>query len=232
MRNGSWSNGQLRRRNPRSSGLRPFLKTSPSTASSRSRSCAGASSGITRNSNKSSGSGTSRDEVGEASTTMPLCASPPTPSWSPNGRGFPLRTQGDSKKGVFGGDKVGLLIQDLLIEADREGGHERCSRAQSGPDPVGSLGRHPGPARSQRTPLSLALCPDAVAGRYAGRRQRPVLDLPLGTPAPARGAVPARPQAGALPRHVPLLLQGPRRGRDRTGVGRLGARVRTARNRD
>src|SRR3954465_10358643 len=89
MRNGSWSNGQLRRRNPRSSGLQPFLKTSPSTASSRSRSCAGASSGITRNSNKSSGSGTSRDEVGEASTTMRCLASPPTPSWSPNGRGFP-----------------------------------------------------------------------------------------------------------------------------------------------
>ena len=49
MRNGSWSNGQLRRRSPRSSGLEPFLKTSPSTASSRSRSCAGASSGTTRN---------------------------------------------------------------------------------------------------------------------------------------------------------------------------------------
>src|SRR4051794_2120218 len=31
--------------------------------------------------------------------------------------------------------------------------------------------------------------------------------------------------------YVPLLLQGPRRGRDRTGVGRLGARVQTARNR-
>src|SRR4051794_17533468 len=27
MRNGSWSNGQLRRRSPRSSGLQPFLKT-------------------------------------------------------------------------------------------------------------------------------------------------------------------------------------------------------------
>src|SRR5215213_7394114 len=54
-----------------------------------SRSCAGASSGTTRNSNRSSGSGTLRDEVGEASITMPPFASPPTPSWSPNGRGFP-----------------------------------------------------------------------------------------------------------------------------------------------
>src|SRR4051812_23420222 len=112
---------------------------------------------------------------------------------------------GRFKEGVFGGDKVEVLIQDLLIKADLEGGHERFSRAQSGPDPVGSIGRHPGPARGQRTPLPLALCPDAVAGR----RQRSVLDLPLGTPAAARGALPARPQAGALPRHVPLLLQGP-----------------------
>ena len=32
--------------------------------------------------------------------------------------------QGDSKKGVFGGDKVELLIQDLLISFDQEGGHE------------------------------------------------------------------------------------------------------------
>src|SRR4051794_10993096 len=89
------------------------------------------------------------------------------------------------------------------------------------------------PARTAPAPRpgTLALCPDAVAGRHAGRRQRSVLDLPLGTPAAARGALPARPQAGALPRHVPLLLQGPRRGCDRTGVGRLGARVRTARNR-
>src|SRR3954462_13052318 len=124
-------------------------------------------------------------------------------------RAKPPLDPGRFKEGVFGGDKVEVLIQHLLIKADQEGGHERCSRAQSGSDPVGSIGRHPGPARSQRTPLSLALCPDAVAGRYAGRRQRPVLDLPLGTPAAARGAVPARPQAGALPRHVPLLLQGP-----------------------
>src|SRR3954465_12038614 len=79
---------------------------------------------------------------------------------------------------------------------------------RAGPS-VGSLGRHPGPARGQRTPLPLALCPDAVAGRHAGRRQRSVLDLPLGTPAAARGALPARPQAGALPPHVPLLLQAP-----------------------
>src|SRR4051794_2120216 len=122
-------------------------------------------------------------------------------------RVVPRRDSGRFKEGVFGGDKVEVLIQDLLIKADLEGGHERCSRAQSGPDPVGSIGRHPGPARSQRTPLSLALCPDAVAGRYAGRRQRPVLDLPLGTPAATRGAAPARPQAGALPRHVPLLLR-------------------------
>src|SRR4051812_41373216 len=53
---------------------------------------------------------------------------------------------GDSgrfKEGVFGGDKAEVLIQDHLIEADQEGGYERCSRAQSGPDPVGSLGRHP-----------------------------------------------------------------------------------------
>ena len=69
--------------------LATVLKTSPSTASSRSRSCAGASSGTTRNSNRSSGSGTSRDEVGEASITMPPYASPPTPFWSPNGRRFP-----------------------------------------------------------------------------------------------------------------------------------------------
>ena len=40
---------------------------------------------------RSSGSGTLRDEVGEASITMPPFASPPTPSWSPNGRGSPLR---------------------------------------------------------------------------------------------------------------------------------------------
>ena len=34
---------------------------------------------------------------------------------------------GRFKEGVFGGDKVEVLIQDLLIEADQEGGYERCS---------------------------------------------------------------------------------------------------------
>jgi hypothetical protein len=34
---------------------------------------------------------------------------------------------GRFKEGVFGGDKVEVLIQHLLIEADQEGGYERCS---------------------------------------------------------------------------------------------------------
>jgi len=41
-----------------------------------------------------------------------------------------FRTSGPSgrfKEGVFGGDKVEVLIQHLLIEADQEGGYERCS---------------------------------------------------------------------------------------------------------
>ena len=97
------SNGQLRRRSPRSSGLRPFLKTSPSTASSRSRSWRRPSSGTTRNSNRSSRLGTLRDEVCEASITMPPFASPPTPSWSPNGRGFPLRTDASPRGDSFAG---------------------------------------------------------------------------------------------------------------------------------
>jgi len=36
-------------------------------------------------------------------------------------------TSGRFKKGVFGGDTVEVLIQHLLIEADQEGGYERCS---------------------------------------------------------------------------------------------------------
>src|SRR3954467_3028751 len=36
-------------------------------------------------------------------------------------------TAGRFKEGVFGGDKVEVLIQPLLIEADQEGGYERCS---------------------------------------------------------------------------------------------------------
>jgi hypothetical protein len=36
-------------------------------------------------------------------------------------------TPGRFKEGVFGGDKVEVLIQHLLIEADQEGGYERCS---------------------------------------------------------------------------------------------------------
>src|SRR3954453_22789905 len=37
------------------------------------------------------------------------------------------RPPGRFKEGVFGGDKVEVLIQHLLIEADQEGGYERCS---------------------------------------------------------------------------------------------------------
>src|SRR6476469_3250974 len=53
--------------------------------------CAGASSAIIRISNKRSGSGISKGEVGVASTTTLRCASQPTDSWSPRGRRFPPR---------------------------------------------------------------------------------------------------------------------------------------------
>jgi hypothetical protein len=39
----------------------------------------------------------------------------------------PSRGPGRFKEGVFGGDKVEVLIQHLLIEPDQEGGYERCS---------------------------------------------------------------------------------------------------------
>jgi hypothetical protein len=41
--------------------------------------------------------------------------------------GLRLLDPGRFKEGVFGGDKVEVLIQHLLIEADQEGGYERCS---------------------------------------------------------------------------------------------------------
>jgi SRSO17 transposase len=55
-------------------------KTSPSNGWSNWQSCAGASSAIIRSSNRSSASGTSKGEVGEASTITPRFASPHTDS--------------------------------------------------------------------------------------------------------------------------------------------------------
>src|SRR3954449_11335075 len=49
---------------------------------------AGGSSGITRSSSRSWGSGTSRAAAGAASTTTPACASPRTPSWWPSAGAF------------------------------------------------------------------------------------------------------------------------------------------------
>src|SRR3954469_3712027 len=64
-------------------------------------------------------------------------------------------------------------------------------------------------AKGRRYPLRSVLTLSLAAMLAGGNDLCSIflLDLPLGTPAAARGAVPARPQAGALPRHVPLLLR-------------------------
>ena len=81
-----WPKGEKSRPN---TGFRPCPKTSPFNAWSTSPNSVGGSSAIIRNSNKRSGSDISKDEAGAAFITTPRCASRPTDSWSPRGRGFP-----------------------------------------------------------------------------------------------------------------------------------------------
>ncbi len=81
-----WPEGEENRPN---TGFRPCRKTSPSANWWTSLNSVGVSSAIIRNSNKRSGSDISKDEAGAASITTPRCASRPTDSWSPRGRGFP-----------------------------------------------------------------------------------------------------------------------------------------------
>lgn len=72
-----------------STGSRPCRQRRPWGSWSVRRSCAGASSGITRSSNRRLGSATTRGEAGAASIITPAYASPPTGSWSPSGAAFP-----------------------------------------------------------------------------------------------------------------------------------------------
>ena len=88
-RNGSSSNGRKARRSRPNIGFQPCRRTRPSRRSSKPPNYAGGSSAIIRNSNRNSGSITTRGEVGEASTTTWRSASRHTDSWSPRGVSIP-----------------------------------------------------------------------------------------------------------------------------------------------
>lgn len=84
-KSGFSSNGPSVKASRPNIGFRPCRRTRPSQRSSNTLNCAGESSVIIRNSNKSSGSIIMRDEVSEAFTTTWLSASQPMDSWSPSG---------------------------------------------------------------------------------------------------------------------------------------------------
>ena len=80
--------GRAKRRRP-NIGSQRFRRTSRSISSSTPPNCAGASNVTTRNSNRRSGSATSRGEDGAASTITQRYASRPMDSWSPSGETIP-----------------------------------------------------------------------------------------------------------------------------------------------
>src|SRR4051794_11049579 len=113
----------------------------------------------------------------------------------------PSDSSGRFKEGVFGGDKVEVLIQDLLIEADQEVVMSDAAELSPGRTLWEALGDIPDRrgAKGRRYPLRSVLTLSLAAMLAGGNDLCSIFRW--GRRLAARGAVPARPQAGALPRH-------------------------------